>query len=171
MGVKRRGVNTYLVLKSKGINYLPLNVDRPWVNGLAATMCEPRWNGTLNTMWRNSPRRRALGGETIPWCDGYSPADWRARNRELAPCWSAKDERALDAHGQAIAPKVPLQDSTYYVRWLDFYCYKVQRCPSFVGAFPNALALAGVAVCFFCVHTQFLHDSIMAAKIVTTKRK
>ena len=96
-------------VKSTGINYLPLNVDRPWVNGLAATVCEPKTNGTLNKMWRNSARRRALGGEEIPWCPEYSPAERRARNMPLPAC-SAKDERQVDEHGQPIALKVPAEN-------------------------------------------------------------
>ena len=62
------------VKKSTGINYLPLDVERPWVNGLEATACEPTWNSTLNIAWRNSARKRALGGETVPWCDKGGPA-------------------------------------------------------------------------------------------------
>ena len=85
-----------------------------------------------------------------------SLADWLAMNRSLPQCspFPKQDERAQDAHTIA-AGKVPVLNSTYYARWLNLYCYKVQRCPSFVGAFPNALALAGVALCFFASTHSF----------------
>ena len=123
-------------VKSTGINHLPLDVERPWVNGLEASSCEPPLHDTLIKAWQNSARKRALAfvGEEFPWCDGWSPADWRDRNRPLPPClgFPKQDKHAQDAHEIAFAPTVPVRNSTYYARWLNFYCYKVQRCPSFV---------------------------------------
>ena len=135
---------------STGVNYLPMDVERPWVNGLAASVCLPSSNGTLNKLWRSSDRQRALGGEEIPWCPKWSPAEWRAapKSRPIPPCWTQPwaHHKRRDEHGQVVVSKVPVENSTYYHWWMDVYCYKVQRCPAFVTAFPSALALAGVAV-------------------------